>query len=385
MGGGVSASRSPSYSAGGPSPLRRTSAVKADKQITQQLAAAKKEDRDQRKVLLLGAGNCGKSTMFKQFRIICDSQGLGDLRLYREIVSHNLLVGFCAALTFVFDVGLPHDDEVFRQHTLPEWTRALERARDAWSDVGEAQLTLSDVTSMPLAEALKALWACPSVALAACDPEAQVEVQVEYLMSRIDVIGQPSYVPTIEDVMKLRQRTSGVQSCDVKFEGSNLRIIDVGGQRSERKKWVSQFDRVHTILFVVALDDFDRTLMEDNSANRLRESLAVFKDIVECPYFERTPVVFLLNKKDEFYRKIVRDRRDLRRFFPDYAGAVGDYRAAVDFVRSLFKVIFDASKADMPPAQRPEIIFYNTVATDTDNINKVIQSAKVFLIAESFL
>jgi len=41
------------------------------------------------------------------------------------------------------------------------------------------------------------------------------------------------------------------------------RMFDVGGQRSERKKWIQCFDDVRAILFVVALSGYDMTLYED--------------------------------------------------------------------------------------------------------------------------
>lgn len=43
------------------------------------------------------------------------------------------------------------------------------------------------------------------------------------------------------------------------------RLYDVGGQRSERRKWLSCFDCIQAVLFVVALSSYDMTLMEDPS------------------------------------------------------------------------------------------------------------------------
>ena len=41
------------------------------------------------------------------------------------------------------------------------------------------------------------------------------------------------------------------------------RMVDVGGQRSERKKWIHCFEGVTAILFCVALSAYDLTLEED--------------------------------------------------------------------------------------------------------------------------
>lgn len=41
------------------------------------------------------------------------------------------------------------------------------------------------------------------------------------------------------------------------------RMFDVGGQRSERKKWIHCFEGVTSIIFCVALSDYDLVLAED--------------------------------------------------------------------------------------------------------------------------
>lgn len=46
----------------------------------------------------------------------------------------------------------------------------------------------------------------------------------------------------------------------------NFRMMDVGGQRSERKKWIHCFEGVQCLLFMVALSGYDQCLVEDQSA-----------------------------------------------------------------------------------------------------------------------
>ena len=43
-------------------------------------------------------------------------------------------------------------------------------------------------------------------------------------------------------------------------------MLDVGGQRSERKKWIHCFENVTGILFVVAISGYDQCLVEDKDA-----------------------------------------------------------------------------------------------------------------------
>ena len=48
-----------------------------------------------------------------------------------------------------------------------------------------------------------------------------------------------------------------------------ISLIDVGGQRSERKKWLHCFDSVDAVLFVVAMSEYDEVLAEDSDVNRM--------------------------------------------------------------------------------------------------------------------
>lgn len=44
-------------------------------------------------------------------------------------------------------------------------------------------------------------------------------------------------------------------------------MVDVGGQRSERRKWIHCFENVTSIMFLVALSEYDQVLVE--SANEV--------------------------------------------------------------------------------------------------------------------
>lgn len=60
----------------------------------------------------------------------------------------------------------------------------------------------------------------------------------------------------------------------------NFKVLDVGGQRGDRRKWIALFDRVTAVLFVQDISGFDQTLREDSQTNRLLESLKVFYQVI---------------------------------------------------------------------------------------------------------
>ena len=80
-------------------------------------------------------------------------------------------------------------------------------------------------------------------------------------------------------------------------------MVDVGGQRSERKRWFECFDSVTSILFLVSSSEFDQVLMEDRQTNRLTESLNIFETIVNNRVFSNVSIILFLNKTDLLEKK----------------------------------------------------------------------------------
>lgn len=63
-----------------------------------------------------------------------------------------------------------------------------------------------------------------------------------------------------------RLRTTGITETLFELGQINFRMMDVGGQRSERKKWIHCFEGVQCLLFMVALSGYDQCLVEDQNA-----------------------------------------------------------------------------------------------------------------------
>jgi guanine nucleotide-binding protein subunit alpha len=91
---------------------------------------------------------------------------------------------------------------------------------------------------------------------------------LSYFMSSLDRLFDPYYTPTEEDILHTRARTSGVTETNFQMPDYEIVIIDVGGCRSERRKWMHQFSDVTIILFVVNLSGYDQCLLEDRHAVR---------------------------------------------------------------------------------------------------------------------
>ena len=92
--------------------------------------------------------------------------------------------------------------------------------------------------------------------------------------------------------------TTGILEYPFDLDSIIFRMVDVGGQRSERRKWIHCFENVTSIMFLVDLSEYDQILVEENNQNRMEESKALFQHIVEYPYFHQSSVILFLNKKD---------------------------------------------------------------------------------------
>ena len=136
--------------------------------------------------------------------------------------------------------------------------------------------------------------------------EYQLNDSAKYFLDQIDTIGKPDYLPSTQDILRSRVKTTGIIEINFKLKDLNFRVFDVGGQRSERKKWIHCFEDVTSIIFIVALSEYDLVLVEDETANRMQESLRLFDSICNNKYFVKTAFILFLNKKDSFADKVIR-------------------------------------------------------------------------------
>ena len=141
----------------------------------------------------------------------------------------------------------------------------------------------------------------------------------------------------------------------------SISLIDVGGQRSERRKWLHCFDSVNAVIFVVAMSEYDEVLSEDVDVNRMQESLKLFGTICNVRWFLNASLLLFLNKKDVFDEKIV--YTPLTQCFAEYTGT-DDKCEASKYVMEQF--------ANQNQCNRGLYEHY-TCAKNTQNINIVFE------------
>jgi len=164
-----------------------------------------------------------------------------------------------------------------------------------------------------------------------------------YYFENIQEISKPGFKPSEEHIVMARARTTGIIITEIERDELLWRIVDVGGQRSERKKWIRCFDDVKAIVFVVNLAGYNSVLFEDATKNRMKEEIELFADTVSNPVFKHTPIFLFLNKKDLF-EEIIR-KHPLSDLFPDYKGGENVHEA-IEFIASQFRSKMEVTKQD---------------------------------------
>ena len=146
-------------------------------------------------------------------------------------------------------------------------------------------------------------------------------------------------------------------------------MFDVGGQRSERKKWIHCFENVTAIVFLVAVSEYDQVLLEDEMVNRMQEALTLFDSICNSRWFVKTSIILFLNKIDIFKEKI--KTSPIGKTFPDYQGGE-DYDSACEYFLHRFVSL---NQSDVK-----QVYTHFTCATDTTQIKFVMAAVNDIII-----
>ncbi|KAK0408374.1 hypothetical protein QR680_003914 [Steinernema hermaphroditum] len=311
------------------------------------------------KLLLLGAGECGKSTVLKQMKIL-HNNGFSDdeLMQQRAVVFNNTVT---AMGTMLKAMG------TYKVHFMNK-----EREQDARIvfDVIKSNEE-SEPFSPELAIALKNLWSDKSVNTTIYDKRNEIHLNeaAKYFLDDVDRIMNPNYKPTAQDILFTRIKTTGIVEVTFQMSGVQFRVFDVGGQRSERKKWIHCFEDVNSVIFICAISEYDEVLFEDETTNRMVESLRLFDSICNSRWFFETSMILFLNKKDLFEEKI--KRVNITPAFPEYKGPQS-YDDAVKYIRHKFE--------EVNTNRKKTIFVHETCATDTNQVQIILESVISMII-----
>jgi len=306
------------------------------------------------KLLLLGAGESGKSTLFKQM-ITLYGKGFSesDRATYEVVVYQNTV----EAMQCLIRACPEHGGPVACQEEFS----AVQR----WG-------TTNTVINTQVGAMIKTLW--QDAGIQKCfDNRSNFWLidSATYYFENIDRISSDDFLPTQQDVLRSRVRTTGITETTFEIDSNQFRMFDVGGQRNERRKWIHCFEKVTALMFVGVLSEYDQMLYEDDNTNRMVETLQLFDEHLNSEWFKKTSVILFLNKSDLFEEKIKRVPLTVCPAFANYEGG-NDYAAGCYTIESEF-----LSKRE---DDKKEIYSHITCATNTDNVEKVFNDVKDIVI-----
>ena len=342
-----------SHAAGSDSAMRDV-ADQASKLLEKQLEKQQAEENAIIKLLVLGTGESGKSTVFKQMKIlyslpdppakfimICRANLFGN--------AHAVMDGMeKLGITFKTDKGalagamlkaVPADGQPSGDAPLSSYAPAF---KDMYLDPGTAE----------------------AIERAA---EYQLNDSTIYFWERAGELLKHDYTPTEQDVLRARVRTTGIVQQNFQIGEKKYTMFDVGGQRNERRKWIHCFDNVTAVIFVTAISEYDQLLYEDENTNRIDEALVLFDQICNHPSFKKTSMILFLNKRDLFEKKLKMKDLTCWENTPETKACGRDYDKCVKYLKGRFL------EKNKDPMVR-QVYVHATCATDTTNIAFVMES-----------
>ncbi|XP_067272113.1 guanine nucleotide-binding protein G(q) subunit alpha-like [Pseudorasbora parva] len=299
---------------------KKRNAIAKNTEIDLILAEQKKREPREIKLLLLGSEGSGKTTLMKQMKII-HGKGFSDdeRRNYAKLVFQNILQAMSAITEAMNTLKIPYSN--------PQNEIYAQRFQD--QDIHQiTQLQRSYV------EAIRHLWEDQGFKICyGRRREYQLLDSTEYFIDVLDRIAAEDYIPTLGDILRVQSPSNGITEECVSIENITVRIVNVGGQRGQRNKWIHCFENVTSLIFLASLTEYDQ-LLENNKDNRMEESLSLFYTTIHSTWFANSSVILFLNKMDLLDEKI--QFSDLKTYFPGFQGKHRDVQDAKQFIRELY-------------------------------------------------
>ncbi|KAI8888600.1 guanine nucleotide binding protein, alpha [Backusella circina FSU 941] len=330
--------------------------------IDTQIRVEKKRMKKEVKLLLLGAGESGKSTVLKQMRLIHASGFKKHEREgFRQVVFINVFNAMQTLLEATDMLGLTFNDPIdqdYMRYFLE--VPALEE---------------NEPFPLDYLIPLKALWEHENVQKALEKGNTlALHDNITYFFDRMDALWQPDYLPTDQDIIRCRTKTIGIVETTFHLGPLIYRMFDVGGQKSERKKWIHCFENVTAILFVAAISGYDQCLAEDRDSNQMHEALMLFDTTCNSHWFKTTSLILLLNKIDIFEKKL--HYSPISDYFPDYKAERNNH---LESAKSYFKNRFQRLNHN----RHKRVYVHFTDATDTKLLQNVMMAVSDIILSEN--
>lgn len=308
------------------------------------------------RVLVLGTAGCGKSTFARQMKILyCNGFSDDELFNYKTILVQNLLLGIRDL------INLYSEDRSVDLDKHKKLVKFFRRINPYTSQLDDDVL-----------EKVKSLWKDTDIITSGSklSKKSEYTESLSYVLKNLDRVAKNDWTPTNEDILHVRQRTTGIVETHFEAGKNHWTLIDVGGQKVERRKWIHSQQNLNAMIYFVSLDEYD-VQNEEVGKSGIEESLEVWKETINSDVSERNfPVILFLNKRDLLDDKL--KKIPLKKVYKDYKGKTPD--AAVEYIRDLY---INSANID-----KDRMYFHATCAIDTNQMGVVFNSVMDFIYRE---
>ena len=364
--------------------------------IDKYMQPTSKKDKIIHKILLLGTGSCGKSTLYKQLKQIYkygldESEFLESKFVIRSNVVNSILVLLKKSqILYEMDedkhsdcyIDLDEDPNIVKHIQ-----RVLEFAIPNAVEIGVDEITAE--SSIILYESISYLWSLPQVKNTFDKRQYFSFIEnMDYFFDKLDEIFKIDYEPSLQDTLKCNIRTTGLVEEKYIINDVQFNIFDTGGQRNERKKWIGLFETVQAIIFVAALNHYCQVLFEDECYNAMQESLELFDEVCNAKWFRKTEIILFLNK-DDLFRQRLKEGISLSVAFgdewngPEYESKDDEqedkefldhcHEASCAFIRNQYEIL------NKNPYKK--VFVHITTATNKENIESVFWDVQNIIVS----
>ena len=214
-----------------------------NKNIDKYMDYQKRAEMKIKKLLLLGAGSSGKSTLFKQLKTIY-KDGLNENEFiescgYIRVNCVDAMLKLCKQTQILYenDPELHADCYVDLEENKGIIAHIQNLLEFTGSGPNKLELLTEDGASI-LTESLTALWSLPQIQNTWNKRQYFSFIEnMDFFYGKIDQVFDTEYEPNLEDTLMCRRRTTGLIEEKFMINDKQFNIFDAGGQRNERKKW----------------------------------------------------------------------------------------------------------------------------------------------------
>lgn len=292
------------------------------------------------KLLLYGPGEVGKTTILRKMMLIHGNDLTAQRKQYRPYLCYNVIEGAYliirhAKMLLKFDFttpGVVKRKDV--EYTVTEedvmHAKRIMQAMIYHQNMGANKTTLNPSPAgnalpkpdeMPngpaVVESIKHLYKTNKFfqKMITLKHNFSLYENWTYFADKLDEYpawGGDDWNPSDEDLLMSRLRTTGLNKFIFQYENTKFQLIDVGGQRQERRLFFSLFSQVDAVLFVTSLSDYDEKCYEDINQNRLTEAMQAWGKAVRSDAFKDVWVILMFNKLDLFKKKYYDEKKRIK-------------------------------------------------------------------------